>query len=121
MFDGKVFVQDELKSKGCAMSFTVLQPHKSDGFVHAHRTNEEHYIVIKGTGVFHLDHDKIPVSEGSVVRVGLSPFRMMENTGDTELVYICVQNEMNMKETPWTDGVEAPPGSGYPVFRYPPQ
>ena len=121
MMPGKVFVQDELKSKGCAISFTVLEPGKSDGFYHAHRTNEEHYIVVQGTGVFHLNHDVVPVSQGSVVRVGTSPFRMMENTGDCPLVYICVQNEMNqMKETPWTDGV-APEEGKYPIFQYPEQ
>ena len=55
------------------------------------KQNEEVYIFLKGEGVFTVDGKGIQVKEGSCVKVLPAASRTLENSGEGELQFICVQ------------------------------
>ncbi len=87
---GKFFVGGELGLTGCEVSLNKLPAGKGAPFVHAHKENEEVYIIIGGEGRFHVDGSEFPVREGSVVRVAPAGGRALQ-AGEGDLYYICIQ------------------------------
>ncbi len=87
---GKYFVGEELGLSGCEVSLNRLPAGKGTPFVHAHKMNEEVYIIIGGEGMFYVDGNEFPVREGSVVRVAPAGERAWK-AGDSDLYYICIQ------------------------------
>lgn len=90
--DVKQFLGENLGLTGCEASITRLAPGMPSKFVHAHKRNEELYIVLRGSGLFYVDGDEFPVVEGSVVRVAPDGVRAMV-AGDAGLNVICIQTE----------------------------
>jgi uncharacterized cupin superfamily protein len=88
--EGKIFLKGVLGLTGCEISLNRMPAGKGMPFLHAHRENEEVYIVVSGEGIFHLDGEEFPVSEGSVVRVAPSATRGFR-AGNTDLHLVCVQ------------------------------
>ncbi len=76
-------------------------------FTHAHRQNEEVYVILGGKGIFFLDGEEIPVQEGTVIRVDPDCHRSWRTDGD-ELYFLCIQAKRNSLE-------QATLGDGYPV------
>ncbi|MDR3590878.1 MAG: cupin domain-containing protein [Negativicutes bacterium] len=87
---GKFFVGGELGLTGCEVSLNRLPAGKGTPFVHAHKKNEELYIIIGGSGTFFVDGDEFPVREGSLVRVAPAGERAWK-AGDEDLYFICIQ------------------------------
>ncbi|MCH5336350.1 MAG: cupin domain-containing protein, partial [Campylobacter sp.] len=75
----------------CEISLNVVPKGFKLPFNHKHKQNEEVYICIKGTGIITLDGEKIELKEGSAVRVAPSVSRTIENSGNDEFGFICVQ------------------------------
>lgn len=92
---GKVFGGAALKATGGEFSFQVFQPGTETGFLHTHKTHEELYFFLGGTGEFQVDGQVFPVSEGSVVRVAPAGKRSVRNNGTAPLVMLCVQYRGN--------------------------
>ena len=67
-------------------------------FNHKHKQNEEVYIFLKGEGIFTVDGNGIQVKEGSCVKVLPAASRTLENSGEGELQFICVQAKENSLE-----------------------
>ncbi|MDD3039522.1 cupin domain-containing protein [Bacteroides sp.] len=88
---GKVFVGTEVKATGAEVSFQVFEPGSGTPFLHTHKTHEELYIFVKGSGEFQVDGQIFPIAEGSVVRVAPKSKRTLRNTGNEPLTMICVQ------------------------------
>ena len=61
-------------------------------FVHSHKQNEEVYIIVSGSGVFHVDGEEFPIREGSAIRVAPNGKRAVK-AGTETLVYICMQGK----------------------------
>jgi mannose-6-phosphate isomerase-like protein (cupin superfamily) len=89
--NGKAFLHDALKLTGCEISVNVTPKGFKVPFNHKHKQNEEVYIVLKGTGIITVNGTKIDVKEGSAVRVAAGTARTIENTGEGEFSFICVQ------------------------------
>lgn len=89
--NGKAFLHDALNLTGCEISVNVVQKGFKVPFSHLHKQNEEVYIVLKGKGIITVGDNKIEVTEGSAVRVSTKVSRTIENTGDEEFHFICVQ------------------------------
>lgn len=89
---GKRFIGEELGLTGCEVSINCLPPGKGIPFVHAHKKNEELYIVLRGSGTFYVDGVEFPVREGSLIRVDPKGGRSLA-AGDQELYFICIQAE----------------------------
>jgi len=89
---GKHFIGSDLGLTGCEVSLNRLPAGKGMPFVHSHKKNEEVYIVLRGSGTFHVDGKEFPVSEGSIVRVAPAGERAWK-AGEEDLYFICIQAE----------------------------
>ncbi len=119
-FLGKYFIGKELGLTGCEVSLNRLPAGKGMPFVHAHKKNEEIYIVLRGKGTFFVDGNEFPVQEGSLVRVAPQGERAWK-AGDEDLYFICIQAEVgSLNQATLEDGIRlatatswiAPPNSG---------
>lgn len=92
---GKVFGGAALGATGGDFSFQLFQPGTESGFLHTHKTHEELYFFLSGTGEFQVDGQVFPVAEGSVVRVAPAGRRSVRNNGTSPLLMLCVQYRGN--------------------------
>jgi len=102
---GKVFTRETLGLTSCEISLNLVKAGQGMPFLHAHNQNEEVYIVVAGDGVFHLDGQELPITEGDVVRVSPSAARGYR-AGDHGMHLICVQAKAGSLE-------QATRGDGY--------
>lgn len=104
---GKVFIGSSISATGAEMSFQSFLPGEGSAFIHAHKTHEEMYIIMKGEGEYQVDGNIFPISEGSVVRVSPAGKRAIRNTGKDNMIMICIQykaNSFGAEDTPHNDG-----------------
>lgn len=92
---GKVFLKDQIGLTGVEMSYNTFPPGVGMPFLHAHKENEEVYLVISGQGEFMVDETIFPIQEGSVVRVAPAGARAYRNTGTDALHFIVLQVKEN--------------------------
>lgn len=90
MFNAKSIQQ--LGLTGCEVSLNRLPAGTGMPFVHAHKKNEELYIVLRGSGTFYVDGDEFPVRKGSLIRVDPAGARTW-TAGEEDLYFICIQAE----------------------------
>ena len=104
-FHGKYFIGGELGLTGCEVSLNRLPAGKGMPFVHNHKKNQELYIVLGGKGIFYVDGEEFPVSEGSLVRVAPQGERAYK-AGAEDLYFICIQTEAgSLTQATLEDGV----------------
>ena len=89
--NGKAFLRDALGLTSCEISVNATPKGFKVPFNHKHKQNEEIYIILKGIGIITVGEDKINVKEGSAVRVATGVARTIENTGDGDFNFICIQ------------------------------
>lgn len=89
---GKLFIGGNLGLTGCEVSVNKLPAGRGMPFVHAHKKNEELYMVLSGSGTFHVDGEEFPLKEGSMVRVAPEAGRAL-TAGSEDLCFICIQTE----------------------------
>lgn len=92
---GKVFGGAAVGATGGEFSFQSFLPGTETGFLHTHKTHEELYFFLAGSGEFQVDDKVFPVTEGSVVRVAPAGRRSVRNNGTAPLVMLCVQYRGN--------------------------
>jgi uncharacterized cupin superfamily protein len=108
---GKVFVGQAVGATGSELSFQTLVPGQDSGFLHTHMTHEELYIILKGEGLYQVDGEVFPVSEGTVIRVSPDGKRALKNNSSDNLTMLCIQYKANAfteADSPMTDGVILP-------------
>lgn len=64
---GKVFLGKDLNATGVEISMQLVLAGESIGFLHAHKQNEEVFVVIKGSGEFQVDEEVFSVEEGDFI------------------------------------------------------
>ena len=102
---GKFMLGAELGLTGCEVSMNRLPAGKSVPFLHAHKHNEELYILVRGSGTFHVDGAEFPIAEGSVIRVDPAGERAWK-AGDEDLYFICIQTERgSLQQATRDDGI----------------
>lgn len=102
---GKFFAGKELGLTGCEVSLNRLPAGKAMPFVHAHKQNEELYIIIAGTGTFFVDGNEFPVQEGSLIRVAPLGERSWK-ADEEDLYFICIQaKEGSLTQATLEDGM----------------
>lgn len=102
---GKFFIGGDLGLTGCEVSLNRLPAGKYTPFVHAHKQNEEVYIITGGNGTFFVDGEEFPVQEGSLVRVAPAGERAWK-AGDRDLYFICIQvREGSLAQATQADGI----------------
>ena len=92
---GKVFLGGALNTTGAEISLQSFAVGSQTGFLHKHKNHEEIYLFIAGKGEFQVDGEIFTVGEGSLVRVAPEGIRSVRNTGDVELVMLCIQYTAN--------------------------
>ncbi|MFY9855117.1 MAG: cupin domain-containing protein [Terracidiphilus sp.] len=103
---GRVTLHEELGLTGSEVSINNLPAGVSVPFVHAHKQNEELYIVLKGKGQFYIDGEEFAVVEGDVLRLDSVAARCVKADADSSLSYICIQTQTgSLKGFTETDGV----------------
>ena len=104
-FPGKFFLADKLGLTGCEVSLNRFPAGKGMPFVHAHRKNEELYIVLRGSGTFYVDGEEFPIQEGSLIRVAPAGERAWR-AGNEDLYFICIQAEAgSLTQATLVDGI----------------
>ena len=107
--DSKIFFSVDLGLTATEISRTVHRSGRGSGFVHAHRRNEEVYIVARGQGWLYIDGEEIPLREGSVVRVSCAGRRAIRAADDQALVYYCIQAQADsLEQSTFKDGYKLP-------------
>ncbi len=96
--NGKVFLHDILNLSSCEVSINCVPKGFKLPFNHKHKQNEEIYLFLKGTGKMYLDGNGIDVKEGSCIKINPPVLRSFENTGDTDVQFICIQAKANSLE-----------------------
>jgi len=99
---------DQLGLTGCELSINNLPAGVAVPFVHAHKQNEEVYVILSGAGAFYLDGEEISVKEGDVIKVEPEVARCMKAADDSAISFICVQTKEGSLES-FTEN------DGYPV------
>ena len=89
--NGKAFLHDALNLTSCEISVNVTPKGFKVPFNHKHKQNEEIYIVLKGIGVITVDGERIEVSEGTAVKIQPEASRTIENLGDSDFQFVCIQ------------------------------
>ncbi len=86
----RVTLKEKLDLTGAEISANRLPAGGEIPFTHSHKRNEEIYIFTSGNGLFWLDGTKLPVKEGTAIRV--SPFCVRSIKADNKgLSYFCIQ------------------------------
>nr|WP_321238412.1 cupin domain-containing protein [uncultured Tolumonas sp.] len=102
---GRETLNSMLKLSGAEVSINNLPAGVSVPFVHAHKENEEVYIVLSGNGVIYLNGDEVEITEGSVLKVEPSVARCIKAATDSALSFICIQSKANsLTQFTETDG-----------------
>jgi mannose-6-phosphate isomerase-like protein (cupin superfamily) len=91
---GKVFLGNNIGLTSCEVSLNCLPAGKGMTFVHAHKKNEELYIILSGNGIFYADGDEFALQEGSLIRVSPEGGRAL-TAGSEDMHFICIQAEAN--------------------------
>ncbi len=69
-------------------------------YPHKLQSSSEVYIIVKGSGVMHIEDEVRAVKSGSVIYIPKDVFQFIENSGDEELVFYCIV------DPPWDAGDE---------------
>lgn len=96
--NGKTFLHDLLNLTSCEVSINSVPQGFKLPFSHKHKQNEELYIFLKGSGKMFLNGKEFTVKEGSCVRVTPAVSRTLENTGDADMQFICIQAKADSLE-----------------------
>lgn len=103
---GKVFLGKLLGLTGMEVSFGSLPPGASIPFLHAHKQNEELYVVVSGTGEMQVDGKVIPLRPGSAVRIAPAGMRCWRATGTEPMAYLVVQAKAgSLEQATGSDGI----------------
>jgi mannose-6-phosphate isomerase-like protein (cupin superfamily) len=104
------FPREDLGAEQTGMSFLVIKPGQREAFAHRHRTAEEIYVVIDGTGRVKLDDDLIDLARLDAVRVGPGVARCFE-AGPSGLQVLIfgprVESDAEMVHDFWDDSSRA--------------
>ncbi|QGJ70698.1 Cupin domain-containing protein [Planctomycetales bacterium 10988] len=108
---GKLFLKDLLAVDGAEISINQFPPGWAMPFLHAHKRNDEIYVILQGEGEFYLDGKIFPVKQGSVVLARPNASRSLRNRGDEWLTYLCLQVASDSKIGGTTSDGKAVAGS----------
>ena len=92
MTAGRTELHELLSLSGTEVSINNLPAGVSIPFVHAHKNNEELYIVLSGKGSFFVDGEEFLISEGDCLRVDPKGERCLKAADDSALRYLCIQS-----------------------------
>lgn len=88
-------LHQDLDLTATEVSINKLPAGVSVPFVHAHKQNEEVYIVLSGKGEIYIDGEEIAIGEGSVLRIDPAAARCIKADANSALSFMCIQAKAN--------------------------
>ncbi len=90
---GRDTLHDRLALTGSEISVNELPAGVSVPFVHAHKQNEEVYIILEGKGQLFLDGEELSIEKDDVIRIDPQAARCFKADDSSALKYICIQTQ----------------------------
>jgi mannose-6-phosphate isomerase-like protein (cupin superfamily) len=100
------FPRGDLGAEQTGLNFLTVKPGKREAFAHRHRTAEEIYVVLSGSGRVKLDDELVELEPMDAVRVSPGTARAFEAGADGLEVLIFgprVESDADMVEGHWDD------------------
>lgn len=99
-------LHDLLNLTSCEISINEIAPNVHVPFVHAHKENEEVYIVLAGNGLLYIDGEIKPIKRDDVFRIAPEGKRCLK-AGIDGLKIMCVQAKANsLTQFTMSDGIK---------------
>ena len=99
-------LHDILGLTGAEISCNHLPAGVSVPFVHAHKQNEEIYIVLEGTGKLYIDGEELALKAGDCFRIAPEGERCISASSDSSIRFLCIQvRARSLEHFTMTDGV----------------
>ncbi|WP_298068637.1 cupin domain-containing protein [uncultured Mailhella sp.] len=95
---GRTELHDALNLSGAEISINLMPAGVSVPFVHAHKQNEEVYIVLEGKGTLYIDGEELPLKAGDCFRIDPRGERCITAAADSPIRFICVQTKQGSLE-----------------------
>lgn len=76
------FARDPLEATAFGLSYQRLAPNARFPYGHHHKTQEEVYVVVKGSGRMKLDDEVVDIESWDAIRVGKDTVRSFEAGSD---------------------------------------
>ncbi|MDR3673496.1 MAG: cupin domain-containing protein [Holophaga sp.] len=103
---GKTFLGQVLGLSSMEVSFGSMLPGESMPFLHAHKQNEELYVILSGSGEMQVDGQRIPLHPGTAVRIAPAGLRAWRATGSEAMAYLVVQAKAgSLEQAAGKDGI----------------
>lgn len=87
----RVELHDTLGLTGAEVSVNFMPAGAGVPFVHAHKQNEEIYIILEGRGCMEIDGEKVALEANDFLRVSPEAKRQLFAAADSSIKYLCVQ------------------------------
>ena len=96
--DSRTELHDLLHLTGAEISLNALPAGASVPFVHAHKQNEEIYVVLEGRGKAVIDGETVSLKAGDFVRISPAAKRQFFAAADEGIKFLCIQVKENSLE-----------------------
>lgn len=90
-FAGRTELHGLLSLTGAEISLNTLPAGASVPFVHAHRKNEEIYVVTEGKGRLYIDGTELELQAGDCFRIDPKGARCISAAPDAAITFLCIQ------------------------------
>ncbi|MDR3669977.1 MAG: cupin domain-containing protein [Holophaga sp.] len=105
---GETFLGRLLELSSMEVSFGSMLPGEAMPFLHAHKQNEELYVILSGEGEMQVDGECIPLRSGTVIRIAQPGLRAWRATGRDPMGYLVVQAKAgSLEQAAGGDGIIA--------------
>ena len=94
----RIELHDQLGLTGAEISVNSMPAGAGVPFVHAHKQNEEIYIVLEGKGSMTIDGEKVELAANDFLRVAPAAKRQLSAAADSGIKYLCIQVKENSLE-----------------------
>ena len=96
--DARTELHDCLGLTGAEVSVNNLPAGAGVPFVHAHKKNEEIYMILSGKGKAVIDGETVDLKAGDWVRISPAARRQFSAAEDSPISYVCIQVRENSLE-----------------------
>ena len=96
--ENRVELHNMLNLTGAEISYNSLPAGAGVPFVHAHKENEEIYIVLDGKGFLFVDGNETEIKKGDCFRIDPKGQRWLKAAADSALQYLCIQTKAGSLE-----------------------
>ena len=87
----RVELHDMLGLTGAEISVNFMPAGAGVPFVHAHKQNEEIYIILEGKGCMEIDGEKVALEANDFLRVSPEAKRQLSANDNSSIKYLCIQ------------------------------